>query len=241
MSNPKLSVIVSTYGRLEAFTNLVTSCRAAFPANSYEVIAVTSDPQDSYKGKWMREQPDVTVVQGDVRTGHRQRSLYAYENMGIKASTGDWLFITNDDTIIDQSFYAKLVEVEKDFDVILVNGHIGSVGLGRRIPSIGTITPPSGPTRALKLYDFSVIRRTVYDQIGYLDENLDWFGKGFDLAMACETQPNLRIAYASDLYVDHTLVMENRQPPHYVRDFQYTTDKWKTWCAANGWSFEWPW
>lgn len=240
---PKVSIVTATYGRLDHFRKLVESIRAAFPKEAYEIIAVTSDPIHGEKMEWMAAQPDINVIPAGTRMPgqHRSMSLYAFENIGIKAATGDWIFVTNDDTEIDPFFYTVLVPMADKWDVIMVNGHLGDVGLGCRTAVIGDITPPGGPTRPLYLYDFTIIRKTVYERIGYLDEGLDWFGKGFDLAMACETGPNLRICYGSDLKVNHAIAAENRRPPHYARDFMYATNKWRKWCATTGWSFTWPW
>lgn len=240
---PKVSIVCATYGRLDHFQKLVASIRAAFPKEAYEIIAVTSDPLHGEKMEWLVAQPDINVIPAGTRMPgqHRSMSLYAFENIGLKAATGDWIFVTNDDTEIDPFFYTVLVPMADKWDVIMVNGHLGEVGLGCRTAVIGTITPPGGPERPLYLYDFTIIRKSVYERIGYLDEGLDWFGKGFDLAMACETGPNLRICYGSDLKVNHAIAAENRRPPHYARDFMYATNKWRKWCADHGWSFSWPW
>lgn len=239
---PKVSIVTATYGRLDHLKKLVESIRASFPKEAYEIIAVSSDPPGE-KLDWLGKQWDVYTISVGVRQPgeHRKMSLYAYENMGIKACTGDWIFVTNDDTELDPFFYTVLVPMADKWDVIMVNGHLGDVGLGCRTAVIGDITPPAGPTRPLYLYDFTIIRKTVYERIGYLDEGLDWFGKGFDLAMACETTPNLRICYGSDLKVNHAIAAENRRPPHYARDFSYATEKWMKWCSAHGWNFTWPW
>jgi len=239
---PKVSIVVATYGRFDYFKQLVESCRV-FPPDSYEIIAVSSDPIDSEKGYWLRHQPNLSVIFSGIRQPgqHRSRSLYAFENEGIKMAFGEWIFVTNDDTQLDPLFMFQLNEVDKDCDVIMVNGHLGDVGLGCRTAVIGHVTPPGGPQRPLYLYDFTIIQKSVYERIGYLDEGLDWFGKGFDLAMACETCPGLRIRYESDLKVNHAIAAENRRPPHYARDFQYATLKWNKWCAEHGWSYSWPW
>lgn len=246
MPHPKVSIVVATYDRLDHFRKLVESIRAAFPKEAYEIIAVSSDPTHGEKMEWMVAQPDINVVQAGTRMPGEPRkgSLYAFENIGLKMATGEWIFVTNDDTEFDPFFYTVFVPMADKWDVIMVNGHLGDVGLGCRTAVIGDITPPGGFTRPLYLYDFTIIRKSVYETIGYLDENLDWFGKGFDLAMACETIPapfSPRICYGSDLKVNHTIAAENRRPPHYARDFQFATNKWKLFCNATGWKFTWPW
>lgn len=240
---PKVSIVVATYSRESHLNSLLLSARKAFPPGSFELIAVTSDPDDSKKMAWMLEQPEIVVIRhGQRQPGQpRQCSLYTFENLGIKAARHEWVFVTNDDTLFDPFFYSNLLKQEHRYHVILVNGHIGERGLGCRTVIIGDITPPGCPTRPLFLYDFTIIRKSVYEKIGYLDEQFDWFGKGFDLAMACETTPGLNIAYESELRIDHVLTPENRTPPHYLRDFRYGTNKWTIWCAQHGWRFTWPW
>ncbi|MHC4332166.1 MAG: glycosyltransferase family 2 protein [Planctomycetota bacterium] len=246
MSLPVVSIVVASYGRFDHIKTLIESARSIFPEGEYEVVAVCSDDPEGEKVQWLRDQPDVTFIQGDVRGTCRQHSLYWYENIGIKASKGEWVFVTNDDTILVPTFYDKLKEIALDYDVILVKGHIGEVGLGARIPSIGTIKRPwDSEPQPLYLYDFSIIRRWVYDYIGYLDEGLDWFGKGFDLAMKVEflaTRQDAKIAHDSEIEVTHTITGECRTPPNHVPDFTYATKKWEKWCAENpGHVFSWPW
>jgi len=244
MPNPKVSIVCATYQRLDHFRNLVLSIRSAFPRESYEIVAVTSDPTHGEKIEWMVAQPDINVIQAGTRMPgeHRKGSLYAFENIGIKEARNEWVFVTNDDTEFDPFFYTHFKALADDNDVIMVNGHLGDVGLGCRTAVIGHVCPPEGHRRPLYLYDFTIIRKSVYERIGYLDEGLDWFGKGFDLAMQCETLlPPLRVCYVSDLKVNHTIAAEGRTPPHYARDFQYATDKWRAWCFKTNWEFSWPW
>lgn len=244
MKTPVVSIVVATYGRFNCFKKLVDSIRIAFQKEeSYEIIAVSSDPADSEKMAWMTAQPDVRVIPAGTRAPGepRKHSLYYFENIGIKESKGDWIFVTNDDTVVDVWFYNILVPIADKWDVIMVKGHVGDLSLGCRTAVIGTITPPNGPTRDLYLYDFTIIRKSVYERVGWLDEKLDWYGKGFDLAMACETLPGIRVCYGTDLMVNHAITHENRNPPHYTKDFRCAFDKWKEWCKKSGWSFTWPW
>jgi glycosyltransferase involved in cell wall biosynthesis len=243
MPNPKVSIVVATYGRFEHFRKLVDSVRTAFPKDTYEIIAVASDSPDTVKIDWISKQWDILLRSVGVRRAGQPRSmsLYTFENIGIRSAQHEWVFVTNDDTEFDSYFYDFFWPMADSWDVIMVNGHLGEVGLGCRTAVIGDITPPGGAVRPLYLYDFAIIRKSVYERIGGLDENLDWFGKGFDLAMACETTPGLRICYASDLKIDHAITAEGRTPPHYAKDFQFATNKWNTFCNATGWKYTWPW
>lgn len=237
----KLSFVISTYARENSTKCLVESIRKRVPETAREIIFVSSDDPSCSKSQWLLSQTDVKVIFADIRRDKRLNSLYYYENLGIKASSHDWIFVTNDDTILQEGFYENFLRVANDHDVILVNGHIGDVSLGARIPVVGTLTNPQGIKRELYLYDFSLIRKEVYEKIGFLDEKLDWFGKGVDLALTCEVQENIKILHQSDIYVDHIISYENRNPPRCESDFSYIDKKWQLWCKKSGWIYSWPW
>ena len=244
MSSPNtVSIVVASYGRFNHVKKLVESARATFPPDVYEIVAVCSDNPYSDKAKWLVNQRDVRYLQADIRSTHRLRSLYYYENLGIKAAKNEWILDFNDDITFRPDFYSQMVKVCQDYDVILVNEHIGEVGLGPRIPAIGKIWTPASPDpNPLYLYDAPILRKSTFEKIGFLDENLDWFGKGFDLAMTVEFTAGARILRQSDLFLDHAITSEGRCPPHYGPDFTYATNKWKTWCLLHpGYKFEWPW
>ncbi len=240
MPQPKVSIVVPTYVRTELFKALVQSIRDAFPPYKVEIVVVTSDDPGSEKGQWMRRQTDLKVVQADVRTSKLVKPLVVYVNIGIRASTGEWVFVTNDDTLIDRNFYSNLVLIEQNYDAIAVNAHIGIVGLGRRVPIIGTITPPDGHVQPLYLFDFTIMRKKTYEEVGLFDERSD-SGAGFDMAMAITTRPHIRVCRASNLATDHYISTENLRTCDHVPDFLYIENKWQKWCDENGWSFFSPW
>lgn len=239
---PMLSVVVSSYGRFKQIQELVESVRIACKlASPYKIFAVCSDPPDSPKIQWLRQQDDVHLIHPDVRTGSRVKSLYYYENLGIKLAPPGWIFVTNDDTTLDPGFYENLLKYDHSYDILSVKA-----GISRWFPIIGTLCRVGETCQSpLYLYDFTVIRRWVYDAINYLDENLDWFGKGWDLSLKCEflARPKgARICYDTDLYVHHSFCHENRSPPECHNDFRYIEKKWDDWCASNpGYHYTCPW
>jgi len=236
VTRPKLSVVVSTYGRTEHIKSLVESVASNCPNENYEIVVVSSDAPDSPKIDWLQRQQNLRIIAADMRTGPRLKSLYYYENLGIKAATGDWIFVTNDDTKLDPYFYADLLPYQ-NFDILAVKGHLAEPGLGQRFPVIGTLRRP-GETESspLYLYDFTVIRPWVYKAVGYLDEQIDWFGKGWDLSLKCEFVAyalGARIKYDTNLCVEHVIAPEGRTPPPCGRDFNYIKAKWDRWCQEN--------
>lgn len=238
----KISIVVSTYKRESYLNQLISSIEKYFPDNSYEVIIVSSDNPNSDKIKNILTHKNVKVITPDFRINERLHSLYYYENMGIKECGDNWIFITNDDTKFINNFYDNFLTVKDQYDVILVGGHIGDRGNGIRIPITGSFSKPNCINNALYLFDFSLIKKEKYKEIGYIDENMDWYGKGADLSLQIEFLTNSRILYNSNLVIDHEIAIENRTSMGYVKDFSYITEKWEKWCKNNqGYSFNWKW
>lgn len=236
----KISFIVTTFKRENYLNQLISSIEQNLPNDSYEIIVVSSDDPNSEKIKNLKLHNNVKVLNPDVRTDKRLRSLYYYENIGIKQAQYEWIFVTNDDTVIINTFFTEFLKVEKDYDVIFVGGHIGMVQLGRRIPTIGKITKHNEVEKDLYLSDFTLIRKNIYEKIEFLDENLDWYGKGCDLTLKIEFLTNSRILYESNISVDHLIAIENRFPGE-IDDFGYIRKKWDVWCNINvGYSYYWP-
>lgn len=237
---PKLSIVISSYRRERYLKNLILSIRNHFPENSYEIIIVSSDNPNSDKIKTISKYKNVKVLTPDLRINKRLHSLYYYENIGIKQCENDWIFITNDDTKFINNFYDEFCKIEKDYDVILIGGHVGNRREGIRIPKIGTLNKPNVCNNDLYLFDFSLIRKSVYEKIEYLDENIDWFGKGLDLSLQIEFLTNSKILYESNLIIDHEIAMENRTCDNETKDFAYLEQKWTKWRLENpGYNYHW--
>ncbi len=229
-----ISIVVPTFGRFRHIVRLVESAELIFPKEAYEIIAVCSDDPESEKFQWLLDRDNVLALHADHRKEKRLKSLYAYENRGIKLAQHEWIFVTNDDTRFHPTFYSEFLKVQENFDVILVKGHIGDISMGPVIPVVGEVERPGHSTpQPLHLYDFTLIRREIYREIGYLDEALDWFGKGIDLALAVEFKTRARILHQSRLAVDHFMALEEREPPDFRSDFAYMHDKWERWCADH--------
>jgi len=238
--NNKISIVVPTYGRTGPFIKLVDSIRNSnISKENYEILVVSSDPVDSDKVKWINEQTDVdiTLMLEADRKSVRNRSLYYYENVGIKKAKYDWILVCNDDMWVEPDWYEKfLPHITTDNKVYLVASHIGTRSLGLRIPTIGTLTI-NDVEEPLWLYDMTIIHRSVYETINYLDESIAWYGKGADLAIAVGFLTNEKAIPCYDVSINHDIVAEHRGDNISTSpngdDFTYIRNKWDNWILYN--------
>jgi GT2 family glycosyltransferase len=230
-----ISFVISSYSRFEYIKQLVLSCRSACTEIEFEIVIVASDSKDSDKVKWLLDQPDVRLLALADRPprSKRTKSLYYYENLGIIAAKGQFVTVMNDDMEIDKNFIDEFLSLRDNLDVMLIPTHIGNRSLGVRVPIIGSTSKPSEDQKDLYLMDFTIIRSTVYKEIGYLDENLDWYGKGLDLSLRIEFETTSRVGLFSYSSMNHWIAEESRTVVSAKKDFKYLDRKWRTFATEN--------
>ena len=235
-----LSIVVTTYGRIEHIKRLVEGCEKYLSGISFEIVVVASDDQASEKIHWLSTRPKVKLIcVGDRKPGQpRQRSLYFYENLGIQASTGEWVFIINDDSEISASLQESFIAQRFDADILVVPAHIDNRSLGHRTPVIGTLDNGQGP-EPLYLLDFAMFKRSVLNEIGPADEGFDWYGRGADMAISAALL-NKKVVPMTGTYLNHFVELEQRNPPHYAHDFLYLKKKWRGLLKSSRLKFETP-
>ena len=230
-----ISFIICTYAREAHFKKLVASIRDEFQGIEYEIVAVMSDAADSEKALWAGAQHDVrAIVLADRPSESRSRSksLYYYENIGIRESLGDWILITNDDTTVDKGTASSFMESKDYADVIVVPAHIDDPNLGKRAPILGSVIGPD-MEQDVYLLDFAFIRSSVFRAIGPMDEKLDWYGAGLDRGLSCALLNGCRQVVLKNGGLSHDLAYENRNPPHASFDFEYLKNKWDEFFRDN--------
>ncbi len=240
-----LSIVISTYGRFVEIKNLINSIHESFPENFYEIIIVSSDNPDSEKVSWLKKQRNTMVINPDIRTGSREKSLYYYENIGLKEAKKDYVLIINDDMFFDKNFYEEFIKI-KNYDIIFFKTHLGSTRLGMRTSVIGNyITPKTNEYKNLYLADFILCKKEVYEKIGPLDENIDWFGIGADLALSFAfSKHDFDINYENNLYLNHLISDTDRvSESDNARTYHiYIEKKWRNFCKENdGYDFKINW
>ncbi len=248
MQHPKVSVIVPTYGRAEGLKKLFDSLRTSAPPDAYELVIVSSDPPETEKAVWLRQQPDARVVFADARKSWqlRKKSNYYYLNLAIKNSSYPWIFPISDDMYFEQNWYNEFLKVINDpananAGLIIAASHIGNVESGIRVAVIGKTKKGDSSWKDLYLSDVSIVRRDVMERVGLFDEKMDWFGSGADLSLTVEFLTNTDTIVAENIRVNHSISRENRSTNmgNAFADFHYLLHKWDRWCKAHDCQYVW--
>jgi len=242
MAEPKISIIIPTYGRSEYLKDLIESVRKTTPENNYEIIVVSSDLSDSEKVKWLKEQKDVKVVLAGTRKAWQVRkdSLAHYMNEGVRNSIGEWIFVVNDDMFCASDWYAEFIKfistpANVNVGMVVVSTHIGHVSYGQRIPVIGKTKKDGGDWKDLYLSDFAIVRKDVLEEIGLWDEKINWAGYSTDASMAIEFLTDKEIVASEMIKLDHFIVKEERNSEtiNEFEDFNYVKSKWDKLCREH--------
>ena len=230
----KISFVVCTYDRDVSYRRLVESIRREFSSVSYEIVTVASDKMESAKCQWASQQMDVKLIcVGDrLPDQKRQKSLYYYENLALSECSGDWIFITNDDTEFMPGSGPCFLEQSTMFDVLVIRAELDDPVLGKRAPVIGKLIK-DGVIKELLLLDFAFIKSPVMRAIGGSDENLDWYGGGLDRSILVALQDHVKVGVMPDGGLTHHLELESRTPPHSLPDFKYLKNKWDAYQVRN--------
>jgi GT2 family glycosyltransferase len=238
MEEPKISIVIPTYRRENDFKKLINSIKSSdIDKKKYEVVIVSSDDKNCEKIKWARENKEINIkiLMESDRTTVRNKSLYYYENLGIKASQHPWILICNDDMWFEKDWYQNfLTYFKKENKVYLVSSHIGDKASGLRIPSIGTIEI-NKKQQPMWLYDMSIININIYKKINYLDENIKWFGKGADLSLKVAFLTEETPILCHSVKINHEISSESRieNKVFSENDFGYIRQKWNDFTQKN--------
>lgn len=182
---PTVSVIIPTFNRKEILVREIESVVASsYPPDKLEIIVIDDSCSDGTYEYVSKKFPIVKII----RNPH-EKGLAGSRNVGISASHGDFIFVLDDDNILDKSTIRELV------DVMIKDDKIGIAGPGmyyykspKRIWCMGirrnymtSITKFLYRDKEIS-YDLDdlidsedfpnafMIRRDLIDRIGFFDE-----------------------------------------------------------------------
>jgi GT2 family glycosyltransferase len=246
---PRVSVIVLTHNQ-KSFTEIALSSLEQFTGYpNLEVVLVDNGSTDGTQellALWGATRPYAKVILHSTNLG-----FSAGNNAGVRAATGDYLVILNNDTCLTEGWAGTLLAHFRADPKLGILGpvtnscgnesavYIGEYGnmedmaiLARRY---------TGPRRRerteLRVANFFcvMIPRTVWDQVGELDEN---FGIGMfeddDYAMRVR-RAGYTVACAEDVFVHHhaSASIGALRPESYNelfdRNRRYYESKWGPW------------
>jgi GT2 family glycosyltransferase/ubiquinone/menaquinone biosynthesis C-methylase UbiE/glycosyltransferase involved in cell wall biosynthesis len=243
---PRASIIVITYNKLP-FTRL---CLESILRNTgylnYEVIVAdnkSTDGTQEYLQEMAGRCPNVSIILNPNNGGFAKAN-----NQGIAKSTGEWIVLLNNDTIVPPGWLSRLVRHLNNPSIGLVGPLTNFVGNEAKVEAdyqtwaqMEEFSRRSMALHEGQLADIQMLamfcvafRRTTYDAVGPLDEK---FGTGTfeddDYSLRVRRK-GLRVVCAGDVFVHHfglasfkELISSGEYDALFEKNRRYFESKWQ--------------
>ncbi|CAM4397263.1 glycosyltransferase [Saccharibacillus endophyticus] len=250
---PKVSVVLITYNNLDYTKKCIDSIfqKTAYP--NYELVIVDNDSQDdtpAYLLDLQKNMSNVRVILNDQNLG-----FAAGNNVGIRASEGEYIILLNNDTIVTRGWISGLIKHLNKDHVGMVGPVTNSIGNEAQIhvdyTSIDEMdrfaidyttqyqnqTYSQIPVLAMFCVAF---KAEIIKEVGYLDEDYEvGMFEDDDYSMALK-KAGYTVACAEDVFIHHfgSVSFKKLQDKKYREIFDknkiYFEKKWDTvWMPHN--------
>ena len=199
----KLSVIIVHYQVSDLLRNCIASIQKYFQDFEYEIIVVDNNSPDSGWKGLIADFPQVQFIGLEKNLGFSKAN-----NIGVKASKGEYVYILNPDTEIEGSYFGEILDFadhQKDIGAIGLRMHNAD---GEFLPESKRSVPAlinSFEKLFTKLRDDSktyyrndvdefdiaevdvmtganlLMKKSVYEEVGGFDERYFMYGEDIDL------------------------------------------------------------
>jgi GT2 family glycosyltransferase len=190
-----VSVIIPTWNRADLLTRVLCDVgQQNYPID--QIIVVDNGSSDDSAA--VAGRAGATVIRLS-----RNHGFAAAVNCGLRASSTDWVAILNNDTVIPPTWISTLVEEGSRTDSAFVTGKLLSAGDPGRIDGTFDLVSRAGATWRCghgrqdgPFWDdpyviqftsltAAVLKRSVIDEIGYLDERFESYLEDMDWCLRC--------------------------------------------------------
>ena len=233
-----ITIILNTNRREDTLAALASLQKAHY--GNHQVIVLDNASTDNSVAAIRSQYPDVQVIELERNLGYAGNN-----NVGIRVAVergADWVFVLNEDTIVDPECLSRLVEVvEANPQVGIVvpmvyhydePGVIQSAGgmLNRRWHSVhlGQNQEDRGQYSTPRQVDWIsgcaiLVRQQVIEQVGGLDERFFYYWEETEWCLRARTS-GWQIVHVPSAKIWHKGVQRNYQPSPNVT--YYATRNW---------------
>ena len=197
----ELSIVLVCWNNKEYLSPCLESLYQSDLASQFDVIVVDNGSTDGSQEMLREKYPDVKIIQNDHNVGLGKAS-----NQGIEATTGEFIMLLNNDTIVNKAALDSMVDLMRtqseagavgckllNGDGSFQSGYGGfstlleefliAIQVGERIWPGYPLQGDSDTIRAVGWMSSAclLVRRKTLDQIGLLDESYFIYGDETDL------------------------------------------------------------
>jgi len=206
---PLVSIVVPTYNRLERLKRCIAGIRANVGID-HEIIVVGGASEDG-TAEWASAQPDIRFI----RETQREGAVKAF-NKGFRAAQATYVMWLNDDSYpLPGAVEAAVRMIERPdlADVGMVafyhnfdrpRNRLDSVEHEGQIYSVYNV-------RGYPYANFGLLRRSLLERLGYLDERYYFFASDPDLSLKVQIEAGLQVIGCREAKVYHEELIDQRK------------------------------
>jgi GT2 family glycosyltransferase len=191
----KLSAIILTMTTTEELFRMTSNCISSLIAseNATEMEVVIVESNKNYLNVGFKYPDFVTVI-----VPESDFNFHKFLNIGIKASTGEYVALCNNDLVFQNNWFTEILKVKEENPSIKSfspNGKIDDCFFRNKF-EIGYKVQTHVKGWCI------VANREVFPSIGFLDETFDFYYADNDYAMSLKCN-NIKHALVFNSYVTH--------------------------------------
>lgn len=206
---PTVSIVIASYNRLARLRRCIAMLRAnvSIPHETLVVAGATTDGTL----EWLETQPDLRLI----RESRREGATRAY-NKGFRAAVGRYVIWLNDDSYpLPGAIEAAVAMIENPAftDVGMVALYHNFDRRWNRLHSVDR----DGETysvfnvRGVTYANFGLLRRTLLESLGYLDERYYFSAWDPDLSLKVQREAGLKVIGCPRALVYHEELIDDRK------------------------------
>lgn len=216
-SPKKVSIVIVSWNQGE-YT--LACLRSVYESNlkDYEVILVDNGSFDDTVQRVKKGFKNVKIIQNNKNLGYAKAN-----NQGVKATKGEYVILLNNDTVVEPDAFQKLLDfMQQNKGVGVAQAKLYWMSDKTRNDLVGTFLTPTGLVyyfgygkkdnkkyKKIRSIFFAkgaamIIRKEVFDKIGYLDEDYVTYFEEYDFCWRVWLA-GWRVAYVPEPVVYHYL------------------------------------
>lgn len=207
--HPVVSIVIATYARCERLKRCITGIRANVGV-PYEIIVVGGASDDG-TSEWVSNQANIRFIQESKREG----ATKAY-NKGFRLASATYVMWLNDDAYPLPAAVESAIRMIERPDM----ADLGMVGFyhnfNRQLNRLDSIeyagrTYSIYNVRGVTYANFGLLRRSLMEKLGYLDERYYFCAWDPDLSLKVQREAGLKVIGCRQALVYHDELIDERK------------------------------